>query len=120
MNCKYCQQELSQLGNSCIDNVSFVHLRCHYCGTGYDYSLAEPQQPLLTRHVFFAIQVKGKSYTVTCYHQDKLTFIGFYTYYQDEVGVKNGNWQQIHTFNFIVDWTPFNVKEKLERFLIFM
>jgi len=120
MNCTYCQQQLSQLGKSCVNNVSFIHLRCPNCGTGYDYSLAEPQQPRLTRHVFFAIPVKEKSYTVTCDQETGLTSIKFYTYYQDEVGVRTGNWDYVHTFNFIVDWTPFNVEEKLERLLVFM
>lgn len=124
MICKYCQQEVNQISKLSDDKVAYVNYMCEVCHVDYEYVVRGEEEPVLSEETLFAIKIKDKKFEVRYFYQaPQMTVV--YRIIEDFQLGKGGfkiprySNQIIHTFNHLLDWTPFNAKDKLELLLPF-
>lgn len=123
MNCKYCQEKLYEICKTNITASSCtINSLCETCHVDYEFVQYPNEEMVLREETIFSIKIRDKEFVMTFHYGSRQTTI----YYSSWVQVKVGGdafptrmKHTLHIFPYLLDWTPFNAKDKLTLLLPF-
>ena len=105
------------------DKVTYTNYLCEACHVDFEYVEYPNEKPVLIEETLFNINIKDKEFQVKFHYGSRQTSI--YTTSWVSAVSKHGGSTPIqtkhifHIFSQLLDWTPFNAKDKLELLLPF-
>lgn len=105
------------------DKVSYTNHLCEVCHVDFEFVQYPDEEAVLIEETLFAIKIKDKDFQVKFHYGSQQTTI--YTTNWITVQSKHGGSNPVqskhifHIFPHLLDWTPFNAKDKLELLLPF-
>jgi hypothetical protein len=121
MNCKYCQQPLKHIYEP--TPLSYLlDLMCYTCNTHFEYVISDLEELILTAETFYNIRVNAREFEVKFRYYTgvvvkRLMDNPRYGEPMEPMYIKS----EVFTLKTIPNnWTPFNVKSKLEKLLPFI
>ena len=125
MNCKYCQRPLTLVYTEKHQppTTVFRDYMCHECHVHDKYIIVDLEEPFLSSQIFYRIIIKEKEFRVIFQLVPQCTFVRVIVdnpKYGEPLEPETIN-EDVFQLSFIPpNWTPTNIKQKLELLLPFI